>query len=130
MVVTTNGRNDVRALTVSAVADKYKWFGVGSDNTAEDSSQTDLISPIEVWHGSGIYRKEVETVYWDGENIVFVCRLGQAEFNGSGSTTINEIGIFSAQSGGTMLVREVLNTSLTKDDNKEYVLAVKVALFG
>lgn len=130
MVVTNSGKNDITDMIVSGVVSKYVWFGVGSSNAPEDASQTDLMLPIEVTYGSGIYRKQVEKVYWDGTNIVFHCKLGQSEFNGSGSTTINEIGIFSSKDGGIMLVREVLSQSLVKDETKEYVIEVKISLYG
>lgn len=131
MVVTTEGKNQLRILLLSDMFDSFKYFGVGTSDTEEDSNQTDLISPLEIRVGSGIYRKEVDNIYWDGTNIVFVCRLRQGEFNSSsGDIYIKEIGIFNTIQGGTMLIRSVLSQQLLKNQDKEYVIEVKMNLFG
>lgn len=131
MVVTDKGKDDVRSILLNQIAKTYKYFGVGTDATPADNTQTDLVAPIEVYQGSRVYRKEVDAVYWDGQNIVFICRLLSGEFNIIGQNVyIREVGIFNAVEGGIMLVREILDQPLVKNQDKEYVIAVKVQLFG
>jgi len=130
VTVTDLGKDDIKATVLVAFAVRYKWFGVGSDNSPEVVTDTDLGNPIEVWEGSRVYRKEVDSVFTDGENIIWVCRIGQGEFNKSGiDVNINEIGIFNAQSGGTMILRKVLPATLIKNNSKEYVVLVKLKLW-
>jgi hypothetical protein len=71
------------------------YLGVGSGTTAFAIGQTDLITPL------GTPRK-VATVSRASGVLTFVASWGTSEGNGNWE----EVGIFNASSGGTMLARK------------------------
>ncbi len=130
MVVTDQGKIELAKAILDYVKEHFRYFGVGTSNVPESTPSNDLFSPIEWQRGTGIYRKEVEDIVFDGQNIVFKCKLRFNEFNGdTGSVNIYEVGIFNAKMGGQMLMRVVLPTPEYKSNTIEKTIDVKLKLW-
>lgn len=130
MVVTSYGKIELAKAILDYVRRHFRYFGVGTSNANPDQDLNDLISPIEWQKGTGIYRKEVEDILFDGQNIVFKCKLRFNEFNGdTGSVNIYEVGIFNSLMGGRMLMRVVLPKPEFKSNTIEKTIDVKLRLW-
>lgn len=84
------------------------WFShiaLGDDDTVS-ATEDDLSLTSE------IYREAFDTVFASGETI-----FGQSEIVatdlGTGSYTIKEVGLYDAASGGNLICRQVLSSSIT-----------------
>lgn len=129
-MITTAGKLELANAILSYVEDMFGYFSVGTGSSTESSSDTDLESPIEWQTGTNIYRKKVDEILFDGNNIIFRCRLRFNEFNtDSGSCEIWEIGIFSRLHGGVMLLRKVFSAAISKNSNTEKIIDVKLRLW-
>jgi len=113
---------------VSYLKEHYNYFGVGTSNVSENTPTNDLFSPIEWQEGTGIYRKQVEDIVFDGNNIIFKCKLRYNEFNPT-SGQIYEVGIFNRLMGGQMLLRTVFSTPITKNNLTELTIDVKMKIW-
>jgi hypothetical protein len=89
------------------------YLGVGSGTTAFAIGQTDLITP------AGTNPRKVATASRVGPVITFVATYSTADAN----IAWEEVGIFNASSGGTMLARKVEALG-TKVNTQTWVLTV------
>ncbi len=129
-MITEQGRIEIAKAIMDYVKEHYPYFAVGTSNVDESTPTNDLFSPIEWQKGTGIYRKRVEDVLFDGQNIIFKCKLRYNEFNGeSGSVNIYEVGIFNSKMGGQMLLRVVFSSPELKSNTIEKTIDVKVKLW-
>jgi len=129
-MITAQGKIELAKAILDYVKEHYRYFGVGTSNVSEDTPTNDLFSPIEWEKGTGIYRKEVEDIVFDGQNIVFKCKLRFNEFNGdTGSVNIYEVGIFNSKMGGQMLLRTVFASPVNKSNTIERTIDVKLKLW-
>jgi len=90
--------------------DAFDYHGHGTGDTAEANTQTALVTEVDT-RVSGSPTNPSAYVYRSVGTITF-----------SGAHTIAEHGIFSASTGGTMLDRSLLSTTVTgaTDDTVEY----------
>lgn len=128
-MITNQGKIEIAKAIVDYLKEHYNYFGVGTSNVSESTPTKDLFSPIEWQKGTGIYRKEVEDILFDGQNIIFKCKLRFNEFNADGSVDIYEIGIFNRKMGGQMLLRKVLSPPEHKSVTIEKTIDVKLKLW-
>lgn len=128
MVVTQNGKIDIAKAVLDYMKRYYNYFGVGTSTAEFESGMNDLVNPIEWQQGSRIYRKPVEDIIFDGENIIFKCKLRFNEFNSTGGK-IYEIGIFNRLMGGQMLLRVVIPDGIVKNNLIEKTIDVKMKLW-
>jgi len=101
----------------------YIAIGTGGD-TAFDPSQTALSNEV---------KRKSATVSTDTTNVTDDTTVFQAEFSSedglSGTQTINEVGIFNSDTGGTMLNRfdqNSINVTLNWDAGDKLDLTIKV----
>ena len=129
-MITNQGKVEIAKAILDYLKKHYKYFSVGVSNVSESTPTNDLFSPVEWQKGTGIYRKEVEDVVFDGQNIVFKCKLRFNEFNGNiGSVNIYEVGIFNSKMGGQMLMRVVFSQPQYKSNTIEKTIDVKLKLW-
>jgi hypothetical protein len=102
----------LNATTFSAAA---AYLGVGDSATAFSSSQTDLQA------ATNKLRKAVTTATVASNVLSFTATFGTTE----GNFTWNEVGVFSASSGGTMLVRKLPGIT-TKTSAESWTLQIDV----
>lgn len=93
-------------------------LGVGDGTTAESASQTDL-------QGTNKLRKTLDLGYpaVNGSQVVFQSTFGAGEAN----YAWNEVALFNAASGGTMLNRKVVSLG-TKASGAVWVLQLTITL--
>ena len=117
MVITTYTLGIAETQTLNVFDDvTHMAFG---DNTSDSNiGQTAL--------GNELLRVPASATKNTGTNVYsFVGRVPITKLN---SSTINEIGLFNASSGGNMAVRTVLDTGLTKTDDDELVIAINIEI--
>lgn len=110
----------IDAIKVAALGefDAATHIGVGDDATAENPTHTDLQGPILRNAFDEASSKNTALGTYD-----FTALVGLTEANGS---TIEECGLFSAASGGTMYLRKLLTTPIAKTATKELSIGIKV----
>jgi len=129
-MITDQGKIEIAKAIMDYVKEHYPYFGVGTSNVSESTPTNDLFTPIEWQKGTGIYRKRVEDVLFDGQNIIFKCKLRFNEFNGdTGSVNIYEAGIFNSKMGGQMLLRVVFSSPEFKSNTIEKTIDIKMELW-
>jgi len=128
-MITNQGKIEIAKAILDYMKKHFKYFGVGTSNTSESTPTNDLFSPIEWQKGTGIYRKEIDDIVFDGQNIVFKCKLRFNEFNGDDGVDIYEVGIFNSKMGGQMLLRVVFDSPEHKSNTIEKTIDVKLKLW-
>jgi len=110
----------IDAIKVASLAefDTATHIGIGDDATAENPAHTDLLGPIlrNAFDEAAVKVEALGT--YD-----FSVAVGLTEGNGN---TIEECGLFSASSGGTMFLRKLLTTPIPKTATKEVSIGIKV----
>jgi len=114
MVVTDTAQDDIRDDAIAYIQSTFTHIAVGDDNTTPVGGDTTLGNEL---------KREVFVETSGPTNGVYVMsmRLSTTELNGS---TIKEVGIFDASSGGTMLCR-LLTTEYAKTSDKEVWIDVQ-----
>ena len=106
-VVTNNGVARIAAVWAADSSTTPTHIGIGTDNTAAATTDTAL--------GAEVDRNAILTDFASGAVATFKAFFSKSEANGS---TIAEVGMFDAASGGTMFCRSVLVSSIVKDATK------------
>lgn len=106
-VVTNNGVARIAAVWAADSSTTPTHIGIGTDNTAAATTDTAL--------GAEVDRNAILTDFASGAVATFKAFFSKSEANGS---TIAEVGMFDAASGGTMFCRSVLATAIVKDATK------------
>ena len=103
-LITNNGFDFiVEAVFTNQGSDRMTHIGIGSSNRAAAANQTSLVSQS--------VRIALSYAHTDGTKVVVLT----ANFGVNvGTGQVQEIGVFSAANGGTMLSRAVLRTARTK----------------
>jgi len=102
-LVVTTGKAFVASALIAVPAITFTHIGLGSSNTAVAVGQTALITELS----SGGYARQAATT----SNPTSVTTLFAASFGpGVGTGTIEEMGIFSAVTAGTMFSRYLSGT--------------------
>lgn len=116
-VVTTAGVNAiVDAFQGSFTIENFKYHGMGTDNTAENASDTALGTEVES-RATGTQTEGASA------NIY----RSVATITATGSRAVVEHGLFSASSGGTLLDRSVFATiNLSSGDSIEFTYELTV----
>jgi hypothetical protein len=99
--------------------DTYIYGAIGDDNTTPTINDTTLsnetvrkaLDTLVKNQGAGTYR--------------FDLRIALTEGNG---TTIREVGIFDANSGGNMALRNLLVNEVAKTSDKEVIISMQVTI--
>lgn len=105
-LVTSAGKALLASLAGDASAVPFTYLALGTSTTAPAIGQTTLVSEITT---SGLARaaatvsRTTTTVTNDTLQLVYT-------WTASGSVTVEEIGVFNASSGGTMLSRALTST--------------------
>lgn len=95
------------------------YLGVGDSTTAESASQTDLQA------ATNKLRKGMDTGYpsVSGTQVTFRSTFGSTEAN----FAWNEVGVFNASTGGTMLNRKVVSLG-TKSSGATWTLTLTITI--
>lgn len=112
-LIVTAGKNFVADLLIAAVTGSFTHCGVGSSTQAPAAGDTALTSQI----GS---RKTATDRFRTNNIATFSTFFGSADNNG----TWNEVGVFTAATGGTMLNRALFTSAITKDTSKTITVDV------
>lgn len=124
MPLTNAGRNYITKKIIGDTSDPAftnanAYLGVGDSTTAFDATHTDL-------QGTNKTRKGMSTGYpqYQAPNqLIFRALFDTSEAN----YAWNEIGIFNASSGGTMLSRKVQSLG-TKNSSQQWELTITVTV--
>lgn len=102
MTILTNAGKVAAAKLLNGVdsVPTFTYIAIGSGSTAEAATQTQLVTEITANGGA----RAAATCSYVASNTA----KWEKEFTFTGNVTIREFGVFSASSGGTMLVRHLL----------------------
>lgn len=126
MSITFSGLAEITRLSGEGLGGtKFNSIAIGTSNTAVDQNQTSLLSEITTGGGA---RKSTPDV-----NISLVSRVSNEDtvrfvttFAFTNSFSINEIGVFNAPSGGTMLLRQTFAAPLNVVSQDSLQLVIDV----
>ena len=99
--------NDIKDTAINEIIAKTQYIAVGTGTTTATISDTSLDNEI--------LRKARQSYTQNTNSVVVSMWIGTSEANGS---TLSEVGVFDASSGGNLLTRDTF-TGLTKDNNTE-----------
>lgn len=97
-LVTTAGKQYIASRSVDASANAIGWIAIGSNNTAPAVGQTALVTETA--------RAAISSGSATGGVATFVATIPA----GSGTGTVEEVGLFNASSAGTMVARALTGT--------------------
>lgn len=126
MSITFSGLAEITRLSGEGLGGtKFNSIAIGTSNTSVDQNQTSLLSEITTGGGA---RKSTPDV-----NISLVSRVSNEDtvrfvttFAFTNSFSINEIGVFNAPSGGTMLLRQTFAAPLNVVSQDSLQLVIDV----
>lgn len=95
--------DDFLEWVLTAIDDEFTYIAIGSDDTAENSAHTGLIT--EITTNGGARASAVSSI---DAGVLTISK----EFEITGNLTVNEAGLFNASSEGTMATRGVADTSI------------------
>lgn len=106
-LVVDAGLNLIRNLLAGTSSLRPTHLAVGTSATAVSAAQTAMVAEV--------FRNNItEAIASTSKQVQFKYYLASGEANGS---TIREIGLFSASSGGTMVARAVLVSPIVKNSS-------------
>ena len=116
MGYTTTGKNLVRDYLGGQSPDSPSHVAIGTDNTPYNEDDTALTTEVT--------RIAVDTQTLTNKKVEFAATLNSAQGNGN---TYEEVGLFSAESAGSMFQRSVFN-GIDKDANIElkFIITLRI----
>jgi hypothetical protein len=121
-LVTSAGKAQLALLAGDASATPFTYLELGTSSTAVSVGQTALIAAITdtgLARAAATVSRVTTTVTNDTLQLVYT-------WTASGSKTLEEVGVFNAGSGGTMLSR-ALTTTRNLVNNDTFIVTYKVA---
>lgn len=104
-LVVTAGLNLLATAIKTGTCAFPQYFGFGTSTTAASAGQTDLVAPS--------FRAALTLAVQDATNPIVTEQYYMPSGTGNG-VTYNEVGLFTASSGGTMYARVVLSSAIVK----------------
>lgn len=92
------------AWVLTAIDDKFTYIAIGSSDAAENASHTTLTT--EITTNGGARAAAVGSI---DAGVLTISK----EFTITGNLTVNEAGVFSASSGGTMATRGIAGSPIS-----------------
>lgn len=89
---------------LTAIDDEFTYIAIGSDDTAENSAHTGLIT--EITTNGGARASAVSSI---DAGVLTISK----EFTITGNLTVNEAGVFNAVEDGTMMVRGLADEEIS-----------------
>lgn len=120
--VTNAGKALIASLAGDASAVPFTYLALGTGNTAPAASQTALVAEIStnnLARAAATVSRVTTTVTNDTLQLVYT-------WTASGSSTVEEVGVFNAASTGTMLAR-ALTSSKALVNTDQLMITYKVA---
>lgn len=122
--IVDDGIGAVAGLINGSITSYFDYMALGTDDTEESTSDTELGDEITSNGGSraqGTTSRETDSITDDTAVVSHTWTF-------DGSLSVKEAGLFDSDSGGTMLLRHVFASTKNVDDGDEMDLTFKVTV--